>query len=89
MLDILAAIFIDAIAAVSPTSKEDTRRSLAAARRRDQRERERHYAMAAQIEAAVDSTMAESFRILQGLDPVYQRGLNQHQQRYGLPTPIA
>lgn len=85
MLDILAAIFIDSVAAVSPRSKEDTSRILAEARGRDQHARDRHYWMAAQIDAVVDSTLAENDRILLGLDPLCRRRLDCHRRRYGLP----
>jgi hypothetical protein len=84
MLDILAAIFIDGFAAISPTFKEDNRRGLAEARQQDQTGRARHYAIAAQIDAVLDSTMIETDLALQGLDPLYQVRLNHHRRRYGL-----
>lgn len=88
MLDILTAIFIDAVGTVNPIIKEDTSRSLAEARRQSHRQRERQYGMAAQIDAAIDSAMAESDRVLQSLDPLYRHRLNHERRQYGLP-PIA
>ena len=85
MLDILAAILIDGIAAISPTFKEERNRRLAGARRQNQTDRARHYAIAAEIDAVIDSTLIETDRALQQLDPRYQVRVNNHRRRYGLP----
>jgi hypothetical protein len=88
MLDLLAAIFIDAAGLVSHKTKEDTRRALADARRRDQHQQERYRAMAAQIDCLAESTMADTDRVLTGLDPLYPQRLNHYRRSHGLP-PVA
>jgi hypothetical protein len=87
MLDMLAAIFIDAAGMISPKFKEETHPELAEARIEGQHERRRTHAMAAQIDATIDSTMAETSRVLRGLDPSYLDHLSRHRRRYGL-SPV-
>jgi hypothetical protein len=89
MLDLLTAIFIDAVGLASPKSKEDTRRSLADARRRDHHQRQRHQAIDARIDAIVDSTMGGTDQVFEGLDPLYKHRLNHHRRAGGLKTVIA
>lgn len=85
MLDMLAAVFIDAAGTISPKIKEGTRRRMAEASRLGQHERNRHSAMAAHIDAVLDTTMIETDRAIQKLDPHYKRRLNYHRRHYGLP----
>ena len=86
MIDLLAAIAVDFVGAISPKFKEDTRRSLAQARRDDEHRQARHTAMEVQLDTAMDLAIAGTDQFLLESDP---KLFNRNRKRRGLPPMAA